>query len=121
MLKDRGVTAWMDEEELLPGQDWDLEISKAVRSSHVVLVCLSAASINKTGYLQKEIRKVLDVADEQPEGTIFLIPLKLEECSMPSRLTRWQWLNYFEERGSERLIRALQERARTLDMNELQS
>ncbi len=79
-LRADGVAPWLDEEHLLPGQDWHLEITKAVRSSHVVIVCLSSTAISKTGYVQKEIKHALDVADEQPEGTIFLIPLKLSRC-----------------------------------------
>ena len=50
-----GFDAWLDEEKLLPGQDWDLEIRKAVRESDVVVVCLSNSSITKAGYVQKEI------------------------------------------------------------------
>ncbi|MGD0740454.1 MAG: toll/interleukin-1 receptor domain-containing protein [Terracidiphilus sp.] len=113
-LKDEGFDPWLDEEALLPGQEWDLEVSSAVRSCQVVVVCLSVGSVTKAGYVQKEIRKVLDVADEQPEGTIYVIPLKLEECDVPNRLRRWQWVNMFDARGSERLILALRARARTL-------
>ena len=61
----------------MPGQDWDLEIQKAVHKSDTVVVCLSNSSITKEGYIQKEIRFALDVADEKPEGTIFLIPARL--------------------------------------------
>jgi hypothetical protein len=43
--------------------------------------------------VQKEIKFALDVADEQPEDTIFLIPLKLEECDVPERLARWHWVD----------------------------
>jgi hypothetical protein len=109
-----GVEPWLDEESLLPGQDWDQEIAKAVRQSDVVLVCLSHSSVNKAGYVQKEIKYALDVADEQPEGTIFLIPVKLEECEIPGRLRRWHWVNLFEDIGYERLMRALRARERTL-------
>ncbi len=56
----------------------------------------------------------MDVADEQPEGTIFLIPAKLEACEVPERLTRWQWVNLHEPKGYERLMRALRARAETL-------
>jgi len=28
----------------------------------------------------------LDVADEKPDGTIYVIPALLEECSVPDRL-----------------------------------
>lgn len=106
-LRNDGFAPWLDEEELVPGQDWNHEITKAVRSSHVVVVCLSTSSAAKTGYVQKEIKYALDIADEQPEGTIFLIPLKLEEREVPSRLQRWQWVKLFEESGYERLLRAL--------------
>jgi ATP-dependent Clp protease ATP-binding subunit ClpC len=111
-LRQRQIDPWLDEENLLPGQDWDYEITNAVHSSHVVIVCLSANSVSKAGYSQKEIKKVLDVADEQPEGTIYVIPLKLEECDVPSRLRQWQWVNLFEEKGFERLMHALLKRAR---------
>lgn len=113
-LRADGFGPWLDEEDLLPGQDWQYEIPKAVRQSDVVIVCLSRGSINKAGYVQKEIKFALDVADEQPQGTIFLIPLKLEECEVPERLSRWQWVNLFSPDGYERLVRALQVRAASL-------
>jgi len=56
----------------------------------------------------------LDVADEQPPGTISLIPLKLEECDVPDQLSRWQWVDIFDEKGYERLMRALDVRATDL-------
>jgi uncharacterized protein (TIGR02646 family) len=106
-----GFDAWLDEEKLMPGQDWDLEIRKAVRSSDTVVVCLSNGSITKEGYVQKEIRLALDIADEKPEGTIFLIPVRLEECEVPDRLRKWQWVNLFDEAGYGKLIRALRTHA----------
>jgi formylglycine-generating enzyme required for sulfatase activity len=112
-----GIDAWLDEEKLLPGQDWEFEISKAVRDSHVVIVCLSRGSITKAGFVQKEIKSALDVADQQPEGAIFLIPAKLEECQVPDRLSRRHWVNLFEERGYEWLMRALQSRAGALGIS----
>jgi hypothetical protein len=104
---------WLDEENLLPGQDWEREISKAVRACDIVVVCLSRTSINKRGYVQKEIKYALDVADEQPEDTIYLIPLKLEECDIPLRLRRWHWVNLFDPTGYERLLNALRHSAST--------
>ena len=35
-----GFNAWLDEENLIPGQRWDAEIQAAVRASDVVVVCL---------------------------------------------------------------------------------
>jgi DNA-binding PadR family transcriptional regulator len=106
-LRILGVQTWFDEENLLPGQDWELEIIKAVRESDIVLVCLSTKSVQKTGFIQKEIKLALDAADERPEGKIFLIPARIDDCVMPSRLKSRQWVDLFDERGFERLVLAL--------------
>ena len=116
-LHRHGVDPWLDEEELLPGQEWKVEIHKAVGTSHVVLVCLSQGSITKEGYVQQEIKFALDAADEKPQGTIFLIPLRLEKCEVPERIRRWHWVDYFGERGHERLMRALRKRAEDLEVS----
>ncbi len=106
-LSSDGFDPWLDEEDLLPGKKWKVEIPKAVKTSDVVIVCLSHKAINKSGYVQKEIKFALDKADEQPEDTISLIPLKLEECDVPERLQSWQWVNLFEEKGYGRLMNSL--------------
>src|SRR5215208_7001400 len=72
-LCDDGFDAWLDEEKIMPGQEWDLEIRKAMRETDIVIVCLSKNSITKAGYVQKEIRFALDIASEQPEGKTFII------------------------------------------------
>jgi hypothetical protein len=117
-LKNENFAPWLDEEDILPGQDWKFEIAQAVRKTHVVLVCLSHKSITKTGYVQKEIVYALDQADEQPEGIIFVIPIKLEECNVPQRLSKWQWVDYFEDNGHEKLLNALKKRCLELDLKE---
>jgi hypothetical protein len=115
-LQADGFEPWLDEEDLIPGQAWQREIPRAVRKSDAVIVCLSHNSV-KAGYIQKEIKFALDVADEQPEDTIFIIPLKLEECDVPERLSRWQWVNYFNASGYSRLLRALHARAESLQVS----
>ena len=58
------IDPWLDEEGLLPGQDWNLEIEKAVEASDAVIVCVSSTSVAKEGYVQKELRRVLNIALE---------------------------------------------------------
>lgn len=113
-----GFDPWLDEKKLLPGQDWKYEISKALRRSGAVIVCLSKSSVSKEGFLQREIKDALDVADEKTEGTIFIIPARIEHCEIPDRLRRWQWVNLFEPSGYEGLVRALHSRARALGIAE---
>jgi CheY-like chemotaxis protein len=110
-LTDHGFIPWLDERDILPGQDWREAISSAVRASDVVLVCLSPTAVTKSGYVQRELREALDVADEQPDGTIFLIPTKLMDCEVPSRLQRWQWVELHKDGGHDALLASLQKRA----------
>jgi phosphonate transport system substrate-binding protein len=109
-LKNDGVDAWLDKEKLLPGQDWELEIRKAVRDADIVVVCLSK-QFNQAGFRQKEVRLALDTAMEKPEGEIFIIPARLEECDNLESLRKWHWVDLFQEDGYEMLMRALQARS----------
>jgi cell division protein FtsZ len=110
----KGIDPWLDEAKLLPGVRWDTEVVKAVKESDVVVVCISNNSVSKEGYVQKEIKRALDIADEKPEGTIFIIPLKLEECNVPERLSQWQWVNYYEDGAFEKLMSSLRIRGRSI-------
>lgn len=112
------IDAWLDDEKLYPGQDWNYEIELAVEAADAILVCLTKNSVTKEGYVQRELRKVLDQADYKPEGTLFIIPVRLEECEPPRRLRTWQYVDYFPEqdrdRAYERLLASLRMRAMTL-------
>ena len=113
-LRGLELEVWFDEESLLPGQDWKSETEKAIRESDLVLVCLSSRSVDKVGYVQKEIRYALDYADEQPEDAAYIVPVKLEECEVPTRLARWHYVNLWETAGHDRLAQALSARAAQL-------
>ncbi|MBI3165824.1 MAG: SUMF1/EgtB/PvdO family nonheme iron enzyme [Chloroflexi bacterium] len=112
-LTQHGVKPWLDQEDLLPGEDWEVEIPNAIYSSDVILVCLSKNSVNKEGMVQKEISFALDKALEKP-GKIFIIPVKLEECDVPNRLSRYQWVDYFRPDGRKRLLMSLNKRVTEL-------
>lgn len=80
-------------------------------------MCLSNKSVTKEGYVQKEIKLALDLADEKPEGVIFIIPVKLDDCAVPHHLTKTQWVDLSIEDGYAKLSRSLDHRARSLDFN----
>ena len=112
------IDAWLDKEKLLPGQDWKMEIEKAVEEADVVIACISSHSVTKEGFIQKELRYILEQALEMPQGTIFVIPLKLNDCETPRSLHAWQWVDYFpvpqRARAYERMLISLRQRAETL-------
>lgn len=119
-LRDRleaaGVDPWLDQTNLLGGQKWKREIRKAVETSDVVLLCLSASSTTKDTFIREEFEFVLEVGAKQPEDTIFVIPLKLENVQPPDQLADLQWVNLYERDGFERLMLALRKRASELDI-----
>lgn len=110
------IDVWFDEEDLIPGQDWEYEISKAIDNSDAIIICLSKSSVSKEGFVQKEIRFALDKAEEKPEGTIFIIPALLEECEVPQRLSKRHWAKLYEEKGYRLLLKALNVRATNLGL-----
>jgi hypothetical protein len=95
LLAEGWIDPWLDEKKLLPGQDWDLEIEKAVEAADAVIVCLSNNSVTKEGYVQKEIKNIIDKSDEKPEGAIFIIPVRLDDCEIPHRIKKRQYVDYF--------------------------
>lgn len=97
LLTEDWIDPWLDEEKLLPGQDWNLEIEKAVEAAEAVVVCVSSTSVAKEGYIQKELRQVLDIALQKLYGAIFVIPVKLDDCELPRQLRDRQSLDYFPE------------------------
>jgi hypothetical protein len=106
-LKRDGFDVWLDEESLLPGQDWEFEIQKTIENAAAIIVCLSSNSLAKEGFVQKELKLVLDVASEKPEGTIHIIPARLDESPVPVSLRKYQWANLFDDAGYEKLKQAL--------------
>jgi len=110
-LNSDGFRPWLDEEELIPGHRWETEIRKAVRESDVVLVCLSQRSASKEGSSGKSSSLPWTAPTKKPEGTIYVIPVRLQECEIPKRLAQWQWVNIYEKTGYARLLVALRLRA----------
>jgi hypothetical protein len=108
-LKGDGFDPWLDEERLLPGQDWSLEIEKAMRASDAILLCFSALSVAKEGYIQREYKRAMQYQEEKPEGTIFVIPIRLDDCEMPFSMRDIQWVDF--PAGYDRLVQALNQRA----------
>lgn len=116
-LRSKGLTPWLDEEDLLPGMNWKIEIERAVRESDVVLVCLSQRALKRTGHLQKEIDVALEIANERAEKGTFLISVRFEECEVPVPLRDRESVNMFDDRGYRRLLHSLNARARELGLS----
>ncbi|MGE0131695.1 MAG: SUMF1/EgtB/PvdO family nonheme iron enzyme [Blastocatellales bacterium] len=107
-LAGAGFQPWLDREHIIPGMKWEPVIKKALKQSDFVLVCLSATSINKRGFLQREIKQALEQAEEKLEHDVYLIPARLDDCEMPDSLSEIQWVDLFEDDGWQQLLGAFE-------------
>ena len=86
---------------------------QAIRAGRLFLACLSSRSVGKIGYVQNEFRLALSAFGERPPGSIYLIPVRLDDCEVPDlqipdlglSLQDIHWVDLWEEGGFDRLVR----------------
>ncbi len=88
-LSRAGFNAWLDQKHILPGQDWNLAINQALDRAALVIAFVSNNSVQRRGYVQREIRRALDRRLEQLSDDIFLIPVLLDTVELPRELRQF--------------------------------
>ena len=114
-LEAEGFSPWIDVRKLLPGQNWPRAIEGAIESSDFFVACFSSRSVNKRGGFQAEIRYALDCARHVPLDEIFIVPVRLDCCSVPRVVQReLQYIDLFPDwdRGVRRLAATMRKRNR---------
>ncbi len=126
VLQSRGIRCWLDEHQLLPGQDIYEEINRGIRLWDKVLLCCSKASLT-SWWVEKEIKTAFDkerMLSKQKDGQRVrcLIPLDLDkylfDCwesglktSITDRIAAkfkgWDKDNAIFEQEFEKLMKAL--------------
>src|SRR5687768_9745318 len=89
------IKAWLGDERLIGGQERTRAVRNAVYNADVVILFLSTFSTTSAGYVQRDLRMVMDRDLDMPEGTIFVIPLRLNQCEMPYGLEKRTHIDYF--------------------------
>ncbi|MCP4111351.1 MAG: toll/interleukin-1 receptor domain-containing protein [Desulfobacteraceae bacterium] len=109
-LKIKGVEPWMNNKNILPGQNWKMEIERAIRKNcSNFLLLLSSNSISKKCYEHKQMRIALDNLDYYfNDNNSFIIPVRLDDCDITGndRLRNLQCVDIFPsyENGLEKII-----------------
>jgi hypothetical protein len=109
-LEMRGYAPWMDRRKLLPGQDWPRRIQSAIDNADFFIACFSHRSVGKRGGFQAEIRQALECARKLPLDDVFLLPVRLDDCRVPARISHeTQYVDLFPDwsAGFERIARII--------------
>jgi hypothetical protein len=68
-----GAEPWIDVTDMMVGVDWKYQIEKSLDECDYVVLLISNNYIDKTGYVQKEKRHIIDKFELMPLGSLFLI------------------------------------------------
>ena len=116
-LENSGFAPWMDKKKLLAGQNWPRAIEKAIRTADVFVPCYSRRALQKKGRFQSEVRFALKCSDLQPMESTFVMPVRLEDCTVPAMIAESiQFIDLFPKahEGVQQLAKALWESRRVL-------
>jgi hypothetical protein len=106
-LRIQEVNAWLDVRCLPVGSNWKLEVKKAIRQARFFVLLISRHSVNKRGFVQREIKEAIDVLRDFPTGSTFLIPARLdatEPIDDELRELNWVELNPSYHDGLARIL-----------------
>ena len=87
-LLQAGLNPWLDRKKLMPGQDWRRCIDRAIDTSDFFIACFSPGSVRKRGQFPYEVRYALRCAERMPLDDAFVLPVRLSECNVPTRISR---------------------------------
>jgi hypothetical protein len=113
-FEEHGFRPWLDKKKLMPGQNWPRAIETAIQTSDFFVACFSRRSMSKRGTFHSELRYALLCAEQIPLEEIFLIPLRLDECTVPRRIAKQvQYVDLFPdwEAGLDRVIAVMKKQA----------
>ncbi len=112
---------WIDCKKLLPGAPWEFEILRNLRKSDLVIFFLSNVSVNKRGFVQKELKIILRYLEEKLIDDTYIIPVKLDsDAIVPDELNKIQWVDINASNAYDSLKRSIDIQAAKLNVEVLQ-
>lgn len=115
-LKATGDEIWFDKVSLVAGTDWDQERDQGQREAELVVHLCSNAILARAGVVNREIRQTLRLVEDQPLGSLYVIPIRLEPIKMPLELTRFQYFDFGDD-WKDRLSEGVEKRRAQLTGN----
>lgn len=105
MLARHGLETWMDVKRIMPGANWDYEIRRALDKSQIIVAFISNKSVNKRGFVQREMKIALDKAEEKLIDDIYVVPVILDkDAPYPNQLKGIQYVSADEDDCDQKLL-----------------
>src|SRR5262249_22111175 len=100
-LRSAGISLWVDQLDIAPGERWDSAVENAMKAAPVLLVVLSPASVAS--------HNVMDEAAFALESNKKVVPVLHPRCAIPFRIQRLQYVDLTAtyDGGIAQLISAL--------------
>ena len=89
------INPWFGDENLVGGQERSRAVKQAIDRADNVVLFLSTISTTSEGFIQRDLRWVMDKALDMPEGTIFTIPVRLDDSKLPYDLEKQVPIEYY--------------------------
>ena len=97
-FEQNGFRPWLDKKKLMPGQNWPRAIETAIQTSDFFVACFSRRATSKRGSFHSELRYALTCAARVPLDEIFFIPVRLDGCTVPGRISKQiQYVDLFPD------------------------
>ena len=106
-LRTAGLNPWLDTEEILPGVPWKIAIRKGIQSSKYFIALLSSNSVEKKGYVKKELKQALSIFEEMSPTQIFIVPVKLDNCKISNRVINSRHIEDLSKNWNQGISRIL--------------
>ncbi len=96
-LTSLGYDSWIDDENLVAGKTWRMEIEEAIQDADLVIFILSSSTVDRRGFFQQELRIAGQAMGTVPAGHIFLIPARFDQCQVPALLQGIHYVDMFPD------------------------
>ena len=85
-FRNANITCWYSE-NLLPGQDWEMQTKEECRKAKYVLVLISKKANKEESEYQLFVKWALHIQGTMPYGAVKTIPIKVQDCETPGHMT----------------------------------
>jgi hypothetical protein len=108
LLERSGCVAWLDTQDLVPGDEWEIKLREAVDRADFFIPCISHATQANKRYFHQEV-DFANARRSRTSGIPFIIPLRLDDVHLDDDTARFQWQDAFPvlEKGGNDLCAAI--------------